>query len=183
GFIHDSVTEWLVAAEIARGLTGDPSDSPPQLGQRILSQLTVEFLCDLAAADSCKAWADQALSSQRPGEVARANAMRIVGRLRTSPSADLRGASLHGEDLSGRNFQHVDLTGADLSETRLVGTVLTGAILRGARLVGARLDGAVLTGADLTNADLTRARLAHADLSDVTVSGSRWDLAALINVT
>ena len=182
GFIHESVSEWLVADELARQLAGDPPGNPPQLGLRALSQLTVEFLCDLAGVSACEAWAERTLSSTRAGETARTNAMRITGRLRTSPTADLRGAQLHGEDLSGRDFQGVDFTGADLSDTRLVGANLSGAILRDTRLVGARLDEARLTGADLTNADLSRARLAHADLRDATLTGSRWKLAALINV-
>jgi WD40 repeat protein/uncharacterized protein YjbI with pentapeptide repeats/3',5'-cyclic AMP phosphodiesterase CpdA len=183
GFIHDSVAEWLVAAEIARELTSDPPENPAQLGQRMLSQLTVEFLCDLAGVQASEAWTGQVLSSQRPSEIVWTNAMRITGRLRTSPTADLRGASLHGEDLSGRNFQGVDFTGADLSETLLVGADLAGSILRDARLVGARLDGANLSGADLTNADFTRARLGRTDLRDATFTGSRWNLASLIQVT
>src|SRR6202011_999612 len=104
------------------------------LAQRVLSPLTIEFLCDLAGASECQAWAGQV--APRSGEIVRTNAMRITGRLKTSPAADLRGASLHGEDLSARNFQNVDFTGADLSETRLVGTNLAGATLRGARLTG-----------------------------------------------
>ena len=183
GFIHESVSEWLVASEIARQLSADPAGHVPQLVQRPLSPLTVEFLCDLAGVHPCQVWANRTLSSSTSGETARTNAMRITGRLRTSPGADLRGASLHGEDLSGRNFQGVDLTGADLTESRLVGANLSRAILRDARLVGARLDEADLTEADLTNADLTRARLARADLSGVSLAGSRWNLAALIDTT
>lgn len=183
GFIHESVAEWLVASEVARQLSVDPVGHVPQLVQRPLSPLTVEFLCDLAGVHPCQIWANRTLSSSASGETARTNAMRITGRLRTSPGADLRGASLHGEDLSGRSFQGVDLTGADLTDARLVGANLTRATLRDARLVGARLDEADLTAADLTNADLSRARLARANLSGVSLAGSRWNLAALIDTT
>jgi len=182
GFIHDSVAEWLVADEIARELTRAPRENPSLLVQRSLSQLTVEFLCDLAGTRVCEEWTSHVLASHRPSEIVWTNAMLITGRLRTSPTADLRGAGLQGWDLSGRNFEGVDFTGADLSETRLVGTNLAGAVLRDARLVGARLDDATLTGADLTNADLSRARLGRADLTDATLTGSRWRLASLIHV-
>jgi len=182
GFIHESVAEWLVAADVARQLVSSPLANPPQLGQRAMSQLAVDFVCDLAGVPPCAAWTERALSERRSSEIVRTNAMRVAGRLKTSPSADLRGASLHGEDLSGRDFHGLDFTGADLSDTRLMGANLAGATLRGARLVGARLDEARLADADLTGADLTRARLFRADLRGADLTGSRWSLAALIDV-
>jgi len=115
--------------------------------------------------------------------VARGNAIKVITRLRTPPTADLRGASLKGEDLSYRELRDVDLAGADLTSAWLVGTNLTNATLRDARLVGARLDEAQLTGADLRGADLTGARLPRVDLTGVTVTGSRWSRAALIDAT
>lgn len=182
GFIHGSVVEWLVAKEIARQLnSGAPA--PPQLQRRTLSTLTIDFLCDLADTRACQAWARSVLTNPGAGEVAQTNARNVNTRLRTPPTADLRGKSLKGEDLSYRDLRDVDLTGTDLTDARLVGTNLTHAILRDARLVGTRLDEAQLPGADLTRADLTRARLARADLSGATVTGSRWTRAALIDAT
>jgi WD40 repeat protein len=181
GFIHRSVVEWLVARVIARALSSGAG--APQLRQRSLSQLTVEFLCDLVDPSACQAWANSVLADAGAEDVARGNAIKVVTRLRTPPSADLRGASLKGEDLSYRELRDVDLAGADLTSARLVGTNLTNATLRDARLVGARLDEAQLTGADLRGADLTGARLPRVDLTGVTVTGSRWSRAALIDAT
>jgi uncharacterized protein YjbI with pentapeptide repeats len=180
GFIHGSVAEWLVANMIARQFNSGVL-APPQLQRRTLSTLTVDFLCDLADARACQAWADSVNTDAN--KAARTNALKVITRLRTPPTADLRGASLRGEDLSYRELREVDLTGTDLTDTRLVGTNLQRAILRDARLVGARLDEAQLTGADLTGADFTRARLSRADLTGATVTGSRWNRAALIDVT
>ncbi len=182
GFIHSSVTEWLVANMIAKQLT-EGAPAPSQLRRRPLSALTVDFLCDLADTRACQAWAEGVLSDPDADTVARTNALKVSTRLRTPPTADLRGASLRGEDLSYRELRGVDLTGADLTGARLVGANLTGAVLRGACLVAARLDEAQLTGADLTEADLTRARLCRADLTGATVTGSRWRRAALVGAT
>jgi WD40 repeat protein len=182
GFIHASVMEWLVARVIADQFAAG-QQAPPQLVARPLSQLTVEFLCDLADTLACQRWAERILTDPGADDTARTNAIKVSTRLRTPASADLRGASLQGEDLSYREFDGVDLTGADLSGARLVGTWLRGATLRDARLIGARLDGADLTGADLTGADLTRARLDGADLTDTAMTGSVWRRAALINAT
>ncbi|MER7500219.1 TIR domain-containing protein [Nonomuraea pusilla] len=174
GFIHISVMEWLIARHIAATL-----DDPVALSRRPLSALTVEFLCDLADVRALRAW----VADPPPGDVARANAVKIAARLRTPAKADLRGANLKGEDLSARDLQEVDLTGADLSEATLVGTNLSRAVLRDARLTGARLDGAKLAGADLRGADLSGARLARTDLSDALLEGSRWHRTALIEVS
>jgi WD40 repeat protein len=181
GFIHSSVTEWLVAQEVARELDGDVAN-PRLLSHRPLTQLAVDFLADLADARACREWTHRVLSEAGSDSVARANALKLRARLRTPAWTDLRGASLQGEDLSYRQLQNVDLTGADLTDARLVGANLSRAVLRDARLVGARLDEAVLAGADLTGADLSRARLFRTDLQDVTVTGSRWHRAALVDV-
>ncbi|WP_067462685.1 TIR domain-containing protein [Actinomadura macra] len=179
GFIHTSVMEWLVARHIAREFGGD--GAPGTLGRRALTQLTVDFLCDLADTRACQQWADGVLADPDAGDIARANAIRITTRLRTPARTDLRGARLQGEDLSYRDLQEVDLTGADLTDAQLVGANLSRAVLRDASLAGARLDEARLTGADLRGADLSRARLARADLRDVAVEGSRWTRAALVD--
>jgi WD40 repeat protein/transcriptional regulator with XRE-family HTH domain len=177
GFIHASVMEWLVANEIARQLNG--GDPHPALLSRLqLSQLTVDFLCDLADSRALLAWVAQ------PGgdDIATANAVKVGNRLRTPAKADLRGASLRGEDFSYRDLSGADLTGADLTDARLIGTKLSGAVLRGARLHRVRLDRATLRGADLSGADLTGARLPEADLRGVDITGSIWSQAALIKV-
>ncbi|MFF4660137.1 TIR domain-containing protein [Streptomyces sp. NPDC001381] len=177
-FIHGSVVEWLIARECAlRLVAGDSA----LLGRRPLSQLAVEFLCDLADHRACQAWAERTLDGD--DEVARANAVKILSRLRVPAHTDLRGAALAGEDLSYRDFSGVDLTRADLTDARLVGANLSGAVLRDARLTGARLDGADLSGADLRGADLRRARLIRTDLTGARIAGGRWQRAALIRAT
>ena len=182
GFIHASVAEWLVAAEIGRQLRSGLA-RPVPLAARPLSQLTVDFVCDLAGSQACQTWAGRILADPDAGEVARANALKITTRLRTPVQTDLRGALLQGEDLSYRELAGVNLSGADLTEALLVGANLSHAILRDARLVGARLDEARLDGADLRGADLTRARMAHADLRGAALAGSRWVRAAVVDVT
>ncbi|WP_107469935.1 TIR domain-containing protein [Streptomyces sp. 3211] len=181
-FIHGSVIEWLVAREAARQLA---RGGHTLLLARPLSQLAVEFFCDLADHEQCARWVRGVLDS--PGrsvsEAARANAVRISDRLRVPANADLRGARLAGEDLSHRDFSGVDLTDADLTDARLIGANLSGALLRGTRLTGARLDRADLSAADLTGANLSRARLTRADLRGAVLTGSRWHRAALIDVT
>ncbi|GAB2817614.1 hypothetical protein GCM10022221_14330 [Actinocorallia aurea] len=178
GFIHGSVPEWLVARRIADDLAAGGDSAP--LGRRPLSQLSVDFLCDLADPEACRRWTARVLADPGSGDVRRANAVKISTRLRTPPRTDLRGANLQGEDLSYRNLAEVDLTGADLTDAHLVGADLTRAVLRGATLAGARLDEARLTGADLTGADLSRARLLGTDLRDAVVTGGTWTRAALI---
>ncbi|MFC7643194.1 NACHT domain-containing protein [Streptosporangium lutulentum] len=182
GFIHGSVAEWLVAHYIADEF-GKDRTNPTALTRRVLSQLTVDFLCDLAVTQDCQQWADRVLSDPEAGNTSRKNALKIITRLRTPAQTSLRGALLRGEDLSHRDLQEVDLTDADLTDARLVGTNLSRAILRGTKLASAWLDEAKLTGADLRGADLTRARLARTDLRDAVISGSRWTRATLINVT
>jgi len=182
GFIHSSVAEWLVANEIARQLTAGTADPAP-LRRRPLSQLTVDFICDLADSQACQRWAEQVLTVADADDVTRSNALKVTTRLRTPASSDLRGASLQGEDLSYRDLRDVDFTGADLTDARLVGAYLAGAILRDTKLIGARLDEARLTGADMRGADLGRARLARSDLRGVRLTGSRWRRAALLDAT
>ncbi|MFF7753479.1 TIR domain-containing protein [Streptomyces sp. NPDC007971] len=184
-FIHGSVVEWLVARECAQRLTAGDDSLP---ARRQLSQLAVEFLCDLADHRLCQGWAERQLSGgtgdePEGTEAGRANAVKILSRLRVPAHTDLRGASLAGEDLSHRDFSGVDLTRADLTDARLVGANLSGAVLRHARLTGARLDGADLTGADLRGGDLRRARLIRADLTGARVDGGRWRQAAVISAT
>ncbi len=182
GMIHGSVVEWLVAKAIAHQLaSGDTS--LPIMARRPLSQLSVDFLCDLADTRSCRLWLRQVLTDRDADEVTRRNAIKISTRLHSMANTDLRAAVLRGEDLSHRELVDADLTGADLTDVRLVGADLSRAVLRDAVLVGARLDEAKLVGADLTGADFSRARLPRADLRDAVVTGSRWRGAALIDVS
>jgi WD40 repeat protein len=183
-FVHASVMEWLVAADVARRFAGGEA-SPAPLRLRQMSPLMVDFLCDLAQPAACRIWADAVLADPDAGDAAKQNALRIAERVRSSAwvRADLRGRNLRGEDLSERNLSGADLSDADLTEASLVGADLTGARLRGTRLVDARLDRARMVDADLTGADLTRARLLGADLTGATVTGSRWPRAALVAVT
>ncbi|MFJ8478128.1 TIR domain-containing protein [Kitasatospora sp. NPDC094011] len=201
-FIHSSVMEWLVAREAAVRLTAAPAGGRPDGGlltRARFSRLAVEFLCDLADHRLCQEWAEGVLAAPAPeparaigrlrvprrtapdDEVARANALRILARLRVPSRTDLRGALLVGEDLSHRDLSGVDLSHADLTDARLVGTDLSGAVLRGARLVGARLSGANLSDADLSDADLRRARLIRTDLRGARVTGGHWQRAAVIS--
>ncbi|QJT07169.1 hypothetical protein G9272_32545 [Streptomyces asoensis] len=147
--------------------------------------LAVEFLCDLADPRACQEWAEQALGAGdlEGADVSRANAVKILARLRVPAHTDLRGVVLAGEDLSYRDFSGVDLTRADLTDALLIGADLSGAVLRDARLAGARLDGADLTGADLRGADMRRARLIRTDLTGARVGGGHWRRAALIGAT
>jgi WD40 repeat protein len=181
GFIHSSVAEWLVANEVARHLRpGGPGDA---LDRRPLSQLTIDFLCDLAEPLALRGWVSGVLEDPAAPNAARANALRVTARMRIPARTDLRGAALQGEDLSHRELGKVDFTGADLTGARLIGANMSGAILANARLVGARLDSARMSDADLRGADLRGARLTRADLTGARLDGSRWNRAALIDVT
>lgn len=194
GLIHGSVMEWLVAKAIAVQLDSAAAEVA-LLSRHPLSQLSVDFLCDLADARACQLWVRRVLAANAgsagnadpagntAAETARLNAIKISHRLRSMARTDLRGAVLRGEDLSHRELVDADLTGADLTDARLVGANLTRAVLRDAVLTGARLDEAKLVGADLTGAGFTRARLPRADLRDVVLTGSRWRGAALIDVS
>ncbi|MCK9894003.1 TIR domain-containing protein [Frankia sp. AgB32] len=179
GFIHSSVAEWLVAADIARAF--EDRRTPELLARRPLSQLIVDFLGDLTPARTRREWASGVLDGSDNGEVARANALRLTARLDNAVSSDLRGVSLRGEDLSSRNMRGVNLSGADLTDARLVGTNLSGAVLHGTRLAAARLDLADLSGADLTGADLTRARLLGVNLTGAVLDGAQVEQAAIIS--
>ena len=94
--------EWLVARHIADelGRRRRRRAQPPPL-----SQLTVDFLCDLADVSACQAWAAGVLADADADDVSRANAIKITTRLRTPARTDLRGANLQGEDLSSRDLQ------------------------------------------------------------------------------
>ncbi|MFI9030696.1 TIR domain-containing protein [Streptomyces sp. NPDC053560] len=181
-FIHTSVVEWLIAREAARQLAGPEEGTPPLLAARPLTQLAVEFFCDLADRGDCQEWVRRVLGDvTAPDSPARQNAVRVNHRLRIPTDVALRGVVLRGENLSHRDFSGVDFTGADLGETVLTGAKLAGADLTGVNLSAANLDDADLSGACLEGADLSRARLIRADLRGARLSGSRWSRAALVS--
>jgi len=181
GFIHPSVTEWLVAKAIAAEFNAGIA-APAALVRHPLRQQAVDFLCDIADTRAVRAWADAGLARANGSGPLAANARAVRARLDAPATSDMRGASLRGADLSYRDLAEVDLTGADLTNANLVEANLTGAELRDAVLDGARLDRARLVSSDLSGADLTRARLRRTDLTGAVVTGSRWTRAALIDV-
>jgi len=182
-FVHNSVLEWLVAADIAQRLGRGETDPAPLRG-RVISPLMADFLVDLAGYRQCRAWAERVLADAKAGDAARTNALAVNERVRepTGVPVNLRGVNFRGVELSGRDLRRADLSGADLTDARLIGTDLEGARLRGTRLVGARLDKARMRGADLTDADLTGARLLGTDLRDADVRGANWHRATLVAV-
>ncbi len=179
GFVHPSIVDWLVAEAVATDV-GAGVAVPPALAVRCLRQRAVDFLCDIADTRLLRDWAAGAFSA---GGALAENARLVLARLDVPASADLRGAALRGADLSYRDLADVDLSGADLTDANLAHANLSGAELRDARLVAARLEGTRLVGANLAGADLSRARLTRADLTGVTVAGSQWTRAALVDVT
>ncbi|MBL1073503.1 pentapeptide repeat-containing protein [Nocardia sp. 2] len=184
GFIHPSVTEWLVTDHIAHRFAAGVQ-TPVPLAQAELSPLGIQFLCDSADGRALLAWVDRTLSETDPDDNSRKNAGRVAARLRTAPGLDLRGEELAGEDLSYRNLSRVDLTGANLTGARLTGATLDGANLHRAILTGARLERTSLIGADLTSADLgdahlTRAALGGAVLRAANLAGAQLDRAFLV---
>ena len=126
--------------------------APQPLAARPLSQLTVDFLCDLADTRALpRSGRGRCSATPTPTTCPGRTRIKISTRLRTPARTDLRGASLQGEDLSYRDLQGVDLTGADLTDAQLVGTRPDAAPnCATPGWCGARLDEAQLTGADLT---------------------------------
>ena len=114
GFIHPSVTEWLVAKAIAAEFNAGIA-APAALVRQPLSpagrRLPVRHRRHEGGAR---------LGRRRPrprdgsGPLA-ANARAVRARLDAPATSDMRGASLRGADLSYRDLAEVDLTGADLT--------------------------------------------------------------------
>ncbi|WP_050778119.1 pentapeptide repeat-containing protein [Micromonospora sp. ATCC 39149] len=202
-FIHESVTEWLVARHLADDLAATDREHTGRLHAHPLSQLTIDFLCDLAEPSVCRRWADRVLNDPDATPAARMNAGRIIARFSTSPGLNLRSALLSGLHLTARSWPAADLTDADLTGARLADMALAGATLRGARLAGvaiedsdlsgadlreanltgARIVGSDLSGADLTGADLTDARILTTNLTDAVLTDVRWRRAAVVSAT
>lgn len=166
-FVHQSIMEWLVADTAAQDLLH--SGRCEELGTRKMSQLMIDFLCDLAGHQTAQSWATAVLADPQASAAAKQNAFAVstritdIGGHQQTPSArDLAGVDLRGQNLTGR-----DLRGADL---------------RGANLSGMRLNDVDFSGADLRQADLTGARLVGGSLAGALLDGSRWGRAALLGV-
>ncbi|MDI5974155.1 TIR domain-containing protein [Streptomyces sp. SL13] len=176
GFIHTSVMEWLIAQEIARRLDGG-EDNPALLAQRLLTQLTIDFLCDLAQSDKCTAWAEGNVGNDT---LAQDNAKRMLGRLNAPSTRVLERTDLSGVDWSNRELPAIKLAGARIVDALLQDSNLTGADLSGASLDGSRLDRSLLNGANLRRASMRRTRLVGADLTDVMIEHGDWYRAAVV---
>ncbi|WP_238011750.1 pentapeptide repeat-containing protein [Dactylosporangium sp. AC04546] len=184
GFVHQSVLEWLIAAEAARQLQG-PDRNPAVLGHRPISALMADFFAGLVGRGPAVEWARQVLDSVTASDVAKKNALLVQDRVgvQHATQARLSGQNLRGSLIAGNDFSEADLAGADLTSARLVQSDLSRASLRAAQFVGAALDRVRLVGADLAGADFSEARLVATDLSGTVLTGSRWTGASLINVT
>ncbi|WP_322753832.1 pentapeptide repeat-containing protein [Frankia sp. Cas3] len=158
-FIHSSVMEYLVAAEIARQLVATAGHPNGLLAAREMSELMADFFADLADRNEAARWAQNTVDDPNAPAVAQANALVVARRLdiplRTG--AKLADADLAGHDLAGRDLRGADLRRTNLTDARLDHADLRGADLRGAILTGASLAGTALDGADLTGAKLTGA--------------------------
>ena len=120
GFIHPSVTEWLVAKAIAAEFNAGIA-APAALVRRPLRQQAVDFLCDIADTRAVRAWADAGLARANGSGSLAANAVPCAPGSTPRATSDMRGASLRGADLSYRDLAEVDLTGADLTDANLRG--------------------------------------------------------------
>ncbi len=160
-FVHQSVMEWLVAQATAGKLQeGTAADT---LAARKMSQLMLDFFCDLAGHDLARRWAVDVLADPVASEVAKQNGLAITRRLGSGARQNLAGIDLRGQDLTNRDLQNANLQGADLRGMRLVETKLVGA--------------------DLRDTDLTGVRMVRGDLTGAQVAGSRWNRAALLGVS
>jgi uncharacterized protein YjbI with pentapeptide repeats len=207
-FVHQSIMEWLVAAEAARTL-GDLGSAQILTTQR-MSRLMVDFFGDLAGHNAARQWADAVLADPESSEAAKQNALAVQDRFRPADMLDdterppqrqnLAGVDLRDQDLTGRDLREADLHGANLQGMQLERTDFSGANLRDADFSRARLLGGSMHDADLSRADLRGIRLAQADLADAdlreadltgarltggslrgaVIAGSRWDRAAVL---
>ncbi|WP_322763234.1 pentapeptide repeat-containing protein, partial [Frankia sp. Cr2] len=159
-FIHQSVMEYLVAADIARRLTtsGDAGDL---LAAWAMSELMADFFTDLAGRDEAARWAQDTVDDADAPAVTKANADLVARRLGIGlrTGAKFADTDFSGQDLSGRDLRGADLRRANLTDARLDRADLHGADLREALLTGASLDATALSGADLTGASLSGATL------------------------
>ena len=80
GFIHPSVTEWLVAKAIAAEFNAGIA-APAALVRQPLRQQAVDFLCDIADTRAVRAWADAGLARANGSGPLAANARAVRARL------------------------------------------------------------------------------------------------------
>jgi uncharacterized protein YjbI with pentapeptide repeats len=172
--------EWLVANKAADRLRANETASA--LISRTMSDLMLDFLCDLASHDVARTWAATVLADTDaqgggvPGvgvsDHAKQNALAITRRLSSDAAAPP-----HTAGSARRNLAGIDLRGQDLTGQDLTGADLRGADLRGMRLAQVRLDTA-----DLRDADFTGVRLIGGSLAGALLAGSLWRRAALLGV-
>ncbi|MGH4007770.1 MAG: trypsin-like peptidase domain-containing protein, partial [Pseudonocardiaceae bacterium] len=160
-FVHQSVMEWLVAQAAAGKL--QERTAADTLAARKMSQLMLDFFCDLAGHDLARRWAVDVLADSAASEVAKQNGLAITRRLGAGTHQNLAGVDLRSQDLTNRDLRNANLQGADLRGMRLVETTLAGADLRDANLMGVRM--------------------VKGDLAGAQVAGSRWNRAALLGVS
>jgi len=192
-FIHQSVMEYLVAAEAARdGVVNDgvvnEGGNPAGvglLGTRPMSPLMVDFYVGTAGGRRAAGWARTTLRDPDASPAARRNALAVARVVDSGAgrAARLAGASLDGIDIAGLDLASADLTGADLTAATIADTDLSGALLRDVNLTGARLERVVLASADLAGADLAGARVVDCDLRAVVLRSSNWARASLVGST
>jgi hypothetical protein len=160
-FVHQSVMEWLVANSAAESLqNGRVADT---LFSRKMSTLMRDFLCDLAGHEVARGWAAKVLADPEATQVVKQNGLAVTLRLGPGGDQILVGVDLRGLDLTRCDLRNAKLRGANLSGMRLVETDFSGADLRDANLMGIRMQGGSLAGA--------------------RIAGSRWDRAALLEVS
>jgi WD40 repeat protein/3',5'-cyclic AMP phosphodiesterase CpdA len=177
-FVHASVMEWFVANDAASQLVDGAQ--PTALGQREMTPLMADFVCDLAGPEYARVWAREAIAADERSP-ARYNGLLVLDRLgEQAHDASLAGENLSGRDLSEQDLAGARLVGADLTEARLGRTDLTRADLTGATLVRADFTRAVLAYATLERADLRSARLLGADLRGARLQGANLRRAKLI---
>jgi hypothetical protein len=156
------------------------------LTTRTMSDLMLDFLCDLAGHDVARSWATGVLAdpggprdghtddgaASSASDQARSNAFAILRRIPSDPDAPVP-----APETARRNLARMDLRGQDLTGQDLTGADLREADLRGLRLSQVRLDGA-----DLRDADLTGVRMSGGSLATFQLEGSQWRRAALLGV-
>ncbi len=187
-FIHWSVMEYLVAADIARQLTEQSAvagHAGGLLAAREMSELMADFFADLAGREAAARWVQDSVDIADAPAVAKANAVVVARRLGIAlrTGAQLAGTDLAGQDLSGRDLRGADLRDANLTDARLDRADLRDADLRDAVLTGAFLDAAVLSGADLSGARLTGARVRDANADRLVARGAGLDGIQVIGGT
>jgi len=172
-FVHQSVLEYLVAAELAARFeeTG-AAGVAEMLGAAPLSDQMVEFLCDLVGPKLAMLMRSGLFDSTAT-DIERKNAFAMLRELdrRDLSMVDLAAVE-PPTDLSGLDLRNVDLTGRDLR----------GASLRGANLAGMRIAAVDFSDADLTGADFTGAQVLGGSLVGADLARSTWYRAALAKV-